>query len=407
MTFGKEQQLPHQMWKAIQEEVSEWEEPIRDLVVDLHANPEIAFSEVRASEKVATLLSLAGFAVERNVGGLPTALVAQIGDGPLTVAICIEYDALPDIGHACGHHLIAGSSIATALALRKHVDRLGITLLAVGTPAEEHGGGKILLLERGIFDGVSLAVMMHPVQAGVSLDPTGTSSQAVGRYLATFNGIAAHAAAAPHAGINAGDAAVLSQVAIGLLRQQIPENHRVASFISDGGVVTNIIPERSSVAFECRAFSMGEYTSLVERVKKCFEGAALATGTSVEIVATEPVYEPLVQDRTLASHWTEAMVRMDWDTTGTHGIGGGSTDMGNISQVIPSLHPWVSIPEVNAAIHSKAFGQESNSKQAHQLMFDAARALAWTIACAALDQDEREYFIEKSYTRTRESSLLD
>jgi amidohydrolase len=193
---------------ALAEAVSRWKPRVQEMAHQIHAHKEVSFEEVRSAEAVAALLAEGGFEVERGTGGLPTAFTATAGSGDLTVALCVEYDALPDIGHACGHNLIAGASVGAALALQPFVDELGITLKAIGTPAEEHGGGKALLLERGAFDGVSLALMVHPVQDGVTYNPAGTSAQAVGRYRATFTGQAAHAAAAPHQGVNAADAAV-------------------------------------------------------------------------------------------------------------------------------------------------------------------------------------------------------
>ena len=369
------------------------------LAQDIHANPELSFEEHRASASIADLLAEAGFEVERGTSGLPTAFSASNGTGELTVALCVEYDALPGVGHACGHNLIAGASVAAALALAPLADELGITLKAIGTPAEEHGGGKALMLERGAFDGVSLALMVHPVQDGTSYNPAGTSAQAVGRYRAIFTGKASHAAAAPHLGINAGDAATLAQVAMGLLRQQIPTDHRIASFIAEGGVATNIIPERTVVEFECRAFTLPEYEALLVRVRNCFEGAALATGTGLEFEETEPLYEPLVQDEALAAHWTAAMESLGKDVTPSAGLAGGSTDMGNISQVIPSLHPWLSIPGADSSIHSHAFTALADTEQAYSVMFEAAVALARTVAGAATTPDERERFRAAAYRR--------
>jgi amidohydrolase len=365
----------------------------------IHALKEVSFEEVHSARAAADLLAEGGFEVEHGTGGLPTAFTATAGSGDLTVALCVEYDALPDIGHACGHNLIAGASVGAALALRPLVDELGITLKTIGTPAEEHGGGKALLLERGAFDGVSLALMVHPVQDGVTYNPAGTSAQAVGRYRAVFTGKAAHAAAAPHQGVNAADAAVLSQVAVGLLRQQIPGDHRIAMFVAEGGHVTNIIPERAVVEFECRAFTLKEYEALLERVRRCFEGAALATGTTLAFEDTEPLYEPLVQDDALAAHWTDAMDVFGKDTSPSAGISGGSTDMGNISQVIPSLHPWLSIPGADVPIHSHAFAALADSPEAYAVMFEAATALAWTVAAAATTPTERARLIKAAYRR--------
>ena len=173
---------------ALADAVERWKPRVQALAQEIHALKEISFEEVRSAEAIATLLEEGGFEVERGTGGLPTAFTASAGSGGLTVALCVEYDALPDIGHACGHNLIAGASVAAALALAPYVDELGITLKAIGTPAEEHGGGKVLMLEQGAFDGVGLALMVHPVQDGLTYNPAGTSAQAVGRYKATFTG---------------------------------------------------------------------------------------------------------------------------------------------------------------------------------------------------------------------------
>ncbi|AGP51923.1 amidohydrolase [Streptomyces rapamycinicus] len=379
--------------------VERWRERVLALSRSLHAHPEVAFEETASSAALTQLLEQGGFDVERGTGGLPTAFTATAGSGELTVALCVEYDALPEVGHACGHNLIAGASLASALALAPHVDELGITLKAIGTPAEEHGGGKALLLEAGAFDGVGLALMVHLVQDGVTCAPAGTSSQAVGRYRAVFSGKAAHAAAAPHLGVNAADAAVLSQVAVGLLRQQIPGDHRVALFVAEGGIATNVIPERAVVDFECRAFTLQEYEALLARVRRCFEGAALATGAELTIESTEPLYEPLVQDETLAAHWTAAMRALGRDTSPAGRLSGGSTDMGNVSQVIPSLHPWLSIPGADVPIHSHGFTALADTPRAYRVMFEAALALAWTVADTATDSEQRKRFATTPYRR--------
>ncbi|WP_269938543.1 amidohydrolase [Arthrobacter sp. HY1533] len=377
--------------------VEHWREKVHQLARAIHADPELSFEEVRSSAAIVELLREGGFDVETGTSGLPTAFTATAGSGELTVALCVEYDALPGIGHACGHNLIAGASVAAALALAPHADALGITLKAIGTPAEEHGGGKVLMLQDGAFDGVGLALMVHPVQDGITYNPAGTSAQAVGRYRATFTGKAAHAAAAPHLGVNAADAAVLSQVAVGLLRQQIPGDHRVAMYVAEAGHVTNIIPEKAVVEFECRAFTLPEYESLLVRVRNCFEGAALATGTELVFESTEPLYEPLLQDDELAAHWTAAMDHFGKDTSPAAGLGGGSTDMGNISQAIPSLHPWLSIPGANVPIHSHAFAALADTPQAYDVMFEAATALAWTAAGAASNPEQRSRFIAAAH----------
>ncbi len=363
--------------------VEEHREQVLALARALHAHPETAFEEHRSAEAITEVLAGHGFAVERGVGQLPTAFTATVGSGDLTVGICVEYDALPGIGHACGHHLITGAGVSAALALAPLTEELGVTLRVIGTPAEEHGGGKVLLLERGVFDDLDLAVMVHALPRGHGYNPAGSTTQAVGRWRATFHGAGAHAAAAPHRGVNAADAVVVSQVAIGLLRQQLPGDHRVAAIVTHGGDSTNVIPDKATLDFECRAVRMPEFHALVDKVRACLEGGALATGTTVEVEATEPVYQPLVHDDLLARHWAEGLEVLGYDTTPGGGPQGGSTDMGNVSRVVPSIHPWVSLPHTDAAIHTPAFAAAAVEDPALDAMLDSALVMAMTVAAVA------------------------
>lgn len=244
------------------------------------------------------------------------------------------------------------------------------------------------MLERGVFDDIDMSMMVHTVQDGVSWNPTGTTCQAVGRYRATFHGKASHAAAAPHLAVNAADAAVLSQVAIGLLRQQIPSDHRVACFVAQAGHVTNIIPDLAVVEFECRAFTMLAYESLLERVRHCFEAGAVATGCDLEITATEPVYEPLEQDEVLCRRWVEAVSMFGHDMSTTAPLEGGSTDMGNVSRRLPSIHPWLSIPGAKVGIHSHDYAAVANTDAAYDVMFEGALGMAWTIQAVARSSED-------------------
>ena len=365
----------------------------------IHAHPELSFQEHRTSELIADLLDSAGFAVTRGVAEMSTAFVASAGTGPLVVGICVEYDALPEIGHACGHNLITGAGVAAALGLLPFVDELGITLTVIGTPAEEHGGGKALLLDHGVFDDVAVALMIHPFPEGLSYNPAGTSCQVVGRQRATFRGTASHAAAAPHLGINAADAAVISQVAVGLLRQQIPTDHRVALYVAEAGSVTNIIPDVAVVNFECRAFTRGDFDLLLARVRRCFEAGALATGATLDFAPIGPVYDALVQDDTLSAHWSDAIAVFGRDVSRAAGLSGGSTDMGNVSQLIPSIHPWVGIPGATSPIHSQGFAASADTAAAYDVMFEAALAMAWTISAIAENPSESQKFIDAAGRR--------
>lgn len=365
---------------AIARAVAEHSDAVVELARAIHRLPELAFTEHRAARALTELLARAGFAVEPGAGDLPTAFTATVGEGPVTVAICAEYDALPTIGHGCGHNLIAGAAVAAALGLQPVAAALGIQVTVVGTPAEEHGGGKVVLLERGVFADVDLALMVHPLPRDHGFNPRGTTSQAVGRYRATYSGRGAHAAAAPQRGVNAADAAVVAQVAIGLLRQQLPGDHRVSAVVAHGGDATNIIPETAIVDFECRAFTMPEFDRLYERVRRCFEAGALATGATLRIEPTEPVYEPLEHDEVLCRHWEAALATLGYDTAPGGAPHGGSTDMGNISRVVPAIHPWFSIPTTDAPIHTAEFAAAADREESYAAMLDAGTAMALTVA---------------------------
>lgn len=389
---------------AIARYVSDQAEKVLALSRGIHSDPELSFEEYRASAAICDLLEGSGFAVERGVAEVPTAFTATAGSGRLTVGICVEYDALPGIGHACGHNVVAGAGVASALGLLPVVDELDITLKVIGTPAEEHGAGKAILLKRGVFDDVTIAMMAHPVSAGLTFNPAGNTTQAVGRYRAIFRGKASHAAAAPHLGINAADSAVISQVAVGLLRQQIPSDHRVALYVVEAGQATNIIPDTAVVDFECRAFTLPEHAALLTRVRKCFEAGALATGASLEIVDTEPLYEPLVQDEALCSYWSEGMAFFGHDVKRAAGLPGGSTDMGNISRVIPSIHAFASVPGADVAIHTRDFAVVADTPEAYDIMFESAIAMAWGVAGIMADDTQLKRFLDAAVKRRAVSS---
>jgi amidohydrolase len=354
-----------------------------DLSRWLHANPELGFQEFQAAEKTTALLERHGFTVEREAGGLDTAFVATAGQGSFVVALCVEYDALPEVGHACGHNLIAGASVAAALGLYPLVDELDITLRVIGTPAEETGGGKQLLIDAGAFDGVNIAMMIHAMPEGLSYSPRGLSMQVIGGYRATFTGKSSHAAQAPELGRNAGSAAVLTQVAVGLLRQHIPDGQRLAVVVDNGGDSSNVIPETAVISYECRANTTDEFEVLRERVEDCVRAGALGTGCEVEIEQVGPIYRELVQNETLSEIWDDAIGRFGYDVTPTPGLAGGSTDMGNVSVTIPSIHPFVGLPGVTAPIHSREFEAAANTESAYRVMIHAAKALAATAAGAA------------------------
>ena len=233
----------------------------------IHAHPELAFEEERAAGWSSDALDAAGFHVEPAVCDVPTAFLARAGSGPLHIAICAEYDALPDIGHACGHNLIAASAVGAALAAARVADDLGLTITVVGTPAEESGGGKIRLLERGAFTGVHAAMMVHPAPFDMAEPPTLAFSE----FDAHFHGKASHASAAPELGINAADALVVAQTAIGLLRQHIRPSDRVHGIVTRGGEAPNVVPAHTTARYYVRARSIADLGDIRAKVLRCFE----------------------------------------------------------------------------------------------------------------------------------------
>src|SRR4029453_10702771 len=265
--------------------------------------------EHRAAANVAEVLHQAGFDVTIGAYGLETAVEATFGTGELRVVVCAEYDALPGIGHACGHNIIAAAGVGAALGLAEVADELGLTVVLLGTPAEEHGGGKALQLEAGAWDDAALSVMVHPMP-GKDIFCDGFTSQAVDRIRVTYKGKAAHAAAAPHAGINAADAATVATVGIGLLRQQLAEQVRMAAIVTHGGAVTNIIPDHTTVEAEVRAFDLDTLEDAKLRMLACFEAGAIAAGCTWDHEQIQPRYENLIQHQDLARFWNDNLRRL-------------------------------------------------------------------------------------------------
>ncbi|GAA4474077.1 M20 family metallopeptidase [Rhodococcus olei] len=382
----------------VREQVDAARDRLLALSHTIHAHPEPAFEETRAAWWVIEVLTAGGFVVEPGVGGLDTAFSAVCGSGDLTVGICAEYDALPEIGHACGHNVIAAAAVGAALGLAAVADELGIRVKVIGTPAEEHGGGKILLLERGVFDDVTVAMMVHP--APFDVHPADSASQAVTRFAVTYTGRPAHAAAAPHLGVNAADAAVIAQVAIGLLRQQVTGDCRIGLFVRKGGEVTNIIPDETVVDCEVRAFDGEELDTLYRRVVACFEAGAHASGATLEIHETEPTYAALKQDSTLAEYYAENITGLGRDLGERGRLSGGSTDMGNVSQVLPSIHPMIGLRTENTP-HTRGFAEDAASPAADDAVVDGALAMAFTGVDVALDTAARIRFVDAHRERSR------
>ncbi|MSQ28085.1 MAG: M20 family peptidase [Dehalococcoidia bacterium] len=363
----------------------------------IHSHPELGFEEERAAAWVSEALDRGGFAVESGVCGLPTAFRARAGNGPLNIAICAEYDALPGIGHACGHNVIAAAAVGAGIALAQVADSLGITVTVLGTPAEEVGdaGGKVLLLERGGFAGVHAAMMVHPMPID-ELEPNVIAST---MFDVRYAGKAAHAAAFPFEGINAADALTVAQVAIGLLRQHMRSSERVHGIITKGGDAPNIVPEATAARYLVRAPKLGDLQPLLSRVLRCFEAGALATGSTLTVSGGEKPYAEVVHDTTLSGMFrrnAEALGRR-FPASGDPGTGMPfSTDMGNVSLAIPSIHPSLGIDSFPAVNHQAAFAAHCISPAAGRAIIDGAVAMAWTAIDAATEPQTRTRLLTPS-----------
>lgn len=351
----------------------------------LHAEPELALCEHRSAAKVADLLESAGFQVTRGVGELPTALTATAGTGDLVIALCAEYDALPGLGHACGHNVNGAASVGAALALAAVAEELGATVKLLGTPAEEEFGGKVALLEAGAFDDVAAAMMVHAAPE----DSVGASSLAIGAWDLTYQGQPSHAALAPWEGVNALDAMTLAHTAVGLLRQQLPTGALVHGIVTEGGQAVNVIPARTSARYEVRAPTVEHLAQVQRRVRSCFEAGALATGAELQLNPHGRDFAELRQDPYLTDAYRRAARSLGREVTERRGEVLASTDMGNVSHRLPSIHPTIGYDSGGALQHTRAFARCGTSEGADRAVLDGALALALTGADAASSDEQR------------------
>jgi amidohydrolase len=360
----------------------------------IHEHPETAFEEERASAWTAESLAAGGFSVTQGVADMPTAFSAEIGSGPLVIAVCAEYDALPGVGHACGHNIIAASAVGAGLGLASLADDLGITVRVLGTPAEEGGGGKVTMLESGLFDDVHAAMMVHPWPS----DRLEATCLAVSHFDVHFAGKSAHASAAPWEGVNAGDAMVVSEVAIGLLRQQLRSGDQVHGIVTHGGQAANIIPESVSGRFMCRSLSLEGLERFEPKVVACFEAGALASGASVSYDSLSPVYSHMESDQGLLGLYrtnAETLGRsftLDDEEAPRPTL---STDMANVSLAVPTIHPLIGLESGGSVNHQPEFAAACVTPSADAALYDGAVAMAWTVIDAAVDGPLRERLLHR------------
>ena len=361
----------------------------------IHAHPELGYQEFESAEALAHAAEAAGFAVERGVASLPTAFRALSGSGPLNIVFCAEYDALPDVGHACGHNIIAAASLGAAIGLGAVADEVGVTVTLLGTPSEEGGGGKIDLINAGYFEGVHAAMMVHP-WPGDLLEAT---CLAVDHFDVTYTGKEAHASAGPWEGINALDALTIAQVAIGLLRQQLRPGDQVHGITTEGGSASNIIPSHVVGRYMARSVTAERLAVLRTRLRGCFAAGALATGASMSMTELGSSFSHMVCDDDLLAHYraqAEAIGRRfdaDDDGRAKPTI---STDMANVSLVVPTIHPLLGIPTHGAINHQPEFTAACVTPEADRAVLDGAIALARTAIAVAQDTALRARLLSRS-----------
>lgn len=351
---------------------------------ELHADPELSGEEHRAAERTRAILRDAGFDLGGRQPAAPTALSATFGTGPFVVTYCVEYDALPDIGHACGHNVNAASALGAALALTTVAEELDLRVHVLGTPAEESHGGKVDLIEEGFFAHSHAAAMAH----AAAHDSAGGTSLALCAWSVNYRGEAAHAASAPSAGVNALDAVHIAQTAIALARQQLPPDSVVSLVVTEGGDAVNIIPDRAGLMVEMRSPSSVDLESICYRVEKCLWAGALATDCEITIDEHGHAFADLRQDPDLSWAYAAAAAQRG-RTVPMSAEAVASTDMGNVSHVVPSIHPQIGY-EVNGAVnHNAAFTAHGTSASADSAVLDAAFGLAMAMATAAADENLR------------------
>ncbi len=365
---------------------------------DIHAHPEIKFEERYAAKLLADALGDGGLAVDRGTAGMETAFRGQThaGQGGPTVAILGEYDALPGLGHGCGHNIMGTAAVGAGLALHKvfgsdeaRTAGLNGRLLVLGTPAEEGGGGKVIMLREGVFQGVDAALIVHPGNANRA---HAESIASYGVYV-RFRGRPAHAAASPHEGVNALDALVMTYNAVSTLRQQLKPDVRIHGIITKGGDAPNIIPEYTEGVFIVRSAEKEYHQEVIAKFKDCARGAALQTGATVEFADMGIPYDPMKSNRVLEDLYRKNMTTLGLREPAVPRKGAGSTDMGNVSQVLPAIHPSIAIGPETLVGHTQEMCEASRSEDGHRAVVNAAKCMAMT----ALDLFMRPELVKKAW----------
>ncbi len=362
--------------KKVCKSVDALSELLIDLSKEIYKTPELSFSEYKAVQLICQTMRDAGFEIEQNIAGLETAFRAihpARSDGP-TAAFLAEYDALPGVGHACGHNIIAGTAVGAALAVGKLKEQLSGTLQLVGCPAEEKGGGKIIMVQKGVFDSVDVAMMVHPENKNSGTQKTLTLVPLE----ITFEGKSSHASAAPEQGVNALSAVIQTFNNVNALREHLTPDASIHGIITKGGERTNIVPDLAQCRFSIRSPRRKHRDELVEKVKNCARGAALAMGCEVKFGHFGRVYEAMRINPPLENAFLENIASLGLEVNRVPEQGMGSTDAANVSQVVPMLHGYVAIAAEGTKPHTVEFAKAASSDEGMWAMIKAAKALAMT-----------------------------
>jgi amidohydrolase len=364
--------------RVVCDRVDQLAEMLIDASHQIHAHPELNFAEHFAHDLLADLLQREGIRVERHAYGLATAFDAVAGGGGPTVAVLCEYDALPGVGHACGHNIIATAGLGAGLAAAAVAEQAGGRVRIIGTPAEEGGGGKVLMARRGAFEGVDAAMMVHPADA----DLLQMNCLAIQELLVEYDGHAAHAAAAPWEGRNALDAAVLGYMNVAAMRQHIRPDERVHGVITRGGDKPNIVPANAASDWYVRSATVASLQPLKERVLTALAGAASACGCTMRHEWVDNLYAEMVDNGPLVQAYvanaaTLGRTVLDPATSARRVMG--STDMGNISHLVPAIHPMIKVAPDGVPIHSVEFARWAADEPGDRAVLDGAKAMAMTV----------------------------
>jgi len=355
--------------------IDELEDKLWDLALRIHENPELGFEEHQAVTWLTGILEEGGFRLERGVAQLPTAFRAVHPvekEGP-SVAILAEYDALPELGHACGHNLIATIAVGAALGLASAKVDLPGRLTVLGTPAEERGGGKVCLIRGGLFRDIDAVMMVHPASYTV----VERRALAMTEVEISFRGRAAHASSDPEKGVNALDAVIQTFSALNALRQHVRDGARIHGIITDGGQSPNIVPVHAAAQFYVRAETSAYRDELVEKLQRCAEGAALATGAELSFRKMGREYKAIRPNHVMTQVFRRHIEALGYPVEEPK-RGAGSTDMGNVSWEVPTIHPYIRITEGQVPLHSREFAEAARSERARQAMLAATKAVAAT-----------------------------